>query len=329
MRFSQFVIAASVLVLSVNVYAGDKNSDYKYKKNYSHKVTKHKSNNHKSNKHKASKKSVHKYSKDKFLRFRPFLDLKNRIEALESMVTTIQGQIDSLVAKVDSMDGRVSANEAAIVLLQDQNMLLNAELQNSSETIDSLQAQIDNLELINAGFQVLVEAGDSSLQSQIDENNLLISEFNLSIANLGDLQNQIDSNLVLIDAMQQEIEALNGMLVMKQNIINGTCSTGYSIREIRQDGTVGCEYDDGSSGGSGGAIQYVEYLGYRYLGANASGEYFMTCPAGWIAINSSHWGWNFYLHGSYVAGQKGHVRVANQNSYYTYFIQRATCMKVT
>ena len=309
MRFSQLVIAASVLVLSFNICAAGKNSNYKDKKNSSHKVT---------------KTSIKKHGNNLFLRGRSFIELKNRIEALESMVITIQDQIDSLVDKVDSMNGRVTANEEAIILLQDQNMVLNSELQNSSETIESLQAQIDNLELINAGLQVLVEGGDSLLQSQIDENNTMISELKLSITNLDDLQNQISSNLILIDAMQQEIIAINGMLVMKQDIINGTCPANYSIREIRDDGSVGCEYDD--AGGAGGAIQYREYLGYRYLGANTSAEYFMTCPAGWVAINSSHWGWNFYLHGSYVAGLYAHVRVANQNPYYTFFIQRATCM---
>ena len=53
---------------------------------------------------------------------------------------------------------------------------------------------------------------------------------------------------MLINQMQEEIDGLPAELSIQQNVINGGCLNGNSIRGILVDGPVICEHDDFGGG---------------------------------------------------------------------------------
>ena len=88
---------------------------------------------------------------------KPFIAINNQIvEVVNAAVTSLQDQIDDLVARVDTVELRVSADEEAIFRLQDQNEILAyLVLQNFSD-ITAIQAEITLLAQSNTDLQSLI-----------------------------------------------------------------------------------------------------------------------------------------------------------------------------
>jgi hypothetical protein len=146
--------------------------------------------------------------------------------------------------------------------------------------LDDIQAQIDavvgHVDSLEDRVTAL-ETAVADLQAQDAELLLLIEQ---NTDDVVDLQAQFDANETLITAMQVEISNLTFLVNEKQNIVDGTCMPGSSIRVINPDGSVACEIDDASS-----AVQRVRVSNSLDLAAALltgwTGLVTATCPSGY------------------------------------------------
>jgi hypothetical protein len=212
---------------------------------------------------------------------RPFVEIEGQIIEIEGEISTIQDQMDSIVGKVDSIQAKIEANETAILKLQQQNLSLEAQVAANGDDILSIRNQISSLHAENEDLegQINDNAGDiQALRDQMDSNSALIVTLEQSLQLLeGDLQAQIDNNNTLITALEQEVSEINFLLAEKQNIVDGNCPPGQSIRQINEDGSVVCEVDD--SGASGISTTFVSQIGPVL--PNAHGSASASCPPGY------------------------------------------------
>jgi hypothetical protein len=238
---------------------------------------------------------------------KPFIELQGQIIEVEGEVSTLQDQVDSLVGQVDSIEAKAQANSDAIAALQAQSADLQAQIDANADDILSLQLQVNGLEAENAALQAQIDElgdADGALQAQIDANFAMITTLNQTIADLGiNLQDQIDNNTALIGVMQGEIDAIEELLALKQNIVDGYCPDGSAIREILSDGSVVCEQVGGGGPGTV-AVTYTSKSGTalagQFLHLNAS------CPSGYTAIGG---GYSFYYQVPVYRSQPHHSYV--------------------
>ena len=222
---------------------------------------------------------------------KPFVELQGQIVEVEGEISSLQDQIDSIVAKVSTIEERVGANESAIASLQTQNLNLETLLLAYGSDINTLSSEVTALQQANDELQILVNAGDASLQTQIDENSLMITTLNQSIAEIGDLQSQIDNNVALMEGMQEEINAINQLLQEKQDIVDGKCPAGSSIREITASGAVVCEQDDvGGSGSATGTykLRMVRVMETVDAPAHKQTHKKLWCPTGYTVTTGGY-----------------------------------------
>lgn len=213
---------------------------------------------------------------------------------VQSAITSLQDQVDLLVARVDTVEERVGANENAIAALQNQNVALEALVQQNLTDIASIEAEIDALSDANAVLQTQIDAysGDiTTLQGQLAANEAMIATLQQAILVAqtdlisleSSLQKQIEKNSNLITVLQDEIDIINANLALKQNLVNGTCPNGEAMVEILADGSVVC---DAIGGATTGQLLSVQALRSVSVPSNATRTLNVSCPPGYIATSA-------------------------------------------
>jgi uncharacterized coiled-coil protein SlyX len=266
---------------------------------------------------------------------KPFIAINDQIIEVNGAISSIEEQIEELVASVDNIEERVGANEQAITDLQDENAILETLIDQNATDIVTINGLISDLQAENdqLAIDIAANAGDiAALEARVAVNESMIASLQAAIVDvnialgtgLADLQGQIDNNLVLINALQGEISNINSLLAAKQNIISGTCSPGYSIRQINTDGSVACEYDDT------GSTSISRTVVSKYASNASAGAWqaeTVYCPSGFTIT-----GGGFHVHqkrwlNSYSAGNGWHVSCYN-NGQWSDMIVYANCIKL-
>jgi len=224
---------------------------------------------------------------------KPFIAINDQIVEVHGAVTSLQDQIDGLVADVDTVEDRVGATEDAIAGLEAIDTYLKGLIAINATDIATINGEIAALQAESVDLQAQITANDGDIathQAQIDLNATVISTLQASMLSVQNslvsldtnLQGQIDGHADLISALQDEIVQINESLAMKQMIVSGSCPVGQSIREIMPDGSVACEVEGGASN-----ITQVRVYNVTLVGQNLSSSVFATCPVGFALTGGS------------------------------------------
>jgi len=273
----------------------------------------------------------------------PFVSINNELVQVQGAISSLQDQIDMLVARVDTVEQRVGADETAIATLQDQNVALSALVQQNLSDVASIQDQIDTLMLTNVDLQAQISAnsGDiSTLQAQVDANQALLNTLNSAILMVQSsvislstsLQEQIDNNTILITALQQEVDSITSRLALKQNLINGICPDGSAVKQVLSDGSVVCQGVSGTTG----QLETWYVIHATDLPPYYTKTLSNQCPSDFIVVSA---GFNTYPNTEVLSSHTGLetfgggfnggiVEIKNLNNYRTYFINYTTCIRL-
>ncbi len=268
---------------------------------------------------------------------KPFVAINDSVVQVQNAFSSLQDQIDLLVARVNSVEERVAANETAIATLEIQNQTITALLDQGLTDIASIQAEIEALQLANTDLAAAIaaNAGDiESLQAELDDNAALLESLQASILMVQDgiitlessLQSQIDHNIKLIAAIQGQIDSINAKLELKQNLIDGYCPDGNAIRQILPDGSVIC---DGGAGGTSGQLESVQAFVSQYANPGVIALVPAYCPPGYTATGAGFngaTGWSLF--GNYISSSHGVVIARNDAGYYDFIVSVTTCTHI-
>lgn len=270
---------------------------------------------------------------------KPFIAINDQIVEVEGAVSSLQDQIDLLVARVDTVEDRVTACEDAMLTLEDQNSVLEALVQQNLSDIAAIEAEIVLLQQANTDLLELIAAnsGDiETLKADVDANEAMITTLQSALGMVQNdlisletsLQNQIENNEALITALQSEVDQINTDLQLKQDLVNGTCPDGSAIQQILPDGSVICE----GVGGTSGQLHSVHSYKYSPLvGPGLWARVSAYCPYGYTATGAgfaSAYRWDVHTtytfpDSSYENG--GYVSAQNLNTYDDYILAVTTC----
>jgi TolA-binding protein len=197
----------------------------------------------------------------------PFVELDEKITAVQGTVASLEDQVAMLVGHVGSLEERLSANESAITELEDQNAALTALMQQNLSSVADIEAEI----------LILKADADSNANLILDlQSSILMVESNL-ISLDDSLQEQIDNNSALIGLLQASVNNLTALLETKQNLINGTCPNGTAVQQIQSDGSFVCA---NVSGGGNSTIYSGIVIQIEYGTGSYNLDVDVTCPHG-------------------------------------------------
>jgi hypothetical protein len=130
---------------------------------------------------------------------------------------------------------------------------------------------------------------------------------------------------VLINALENEIDAITAALATKQMIVSGNCPPGQAIRQVNSDGTVVCEVDDG--GATGLAIVTAQQCLEGIAPAGFAGST-VFCPAGYTMTGGGHHSHSFWINDSRPVSNSWHVTGQNASSFFSHLCLYAACMRL-
>jgi len=272
---------------------------------------------------------------------KPFVKINEQLVEISGAITSLQDQVDLLVARVDTVEQRAAALEVAVADMEANNAVLEAMISQNATDITSVNQAISTLQADNAALQLQVDANDGDIQSANDTiaanaalilalQSAIIELENGSVAADADLQVMIESNQALIITMQGEIDSINQGLALKQNIIAGTCPNGEAVIGVGEN-SISC----GTVGGTAGSISVYTTLSYDTIDIpiydNAQGAK-AICQDGDLLIGGGFLAseMNVYYNGPDPEGSiPGWYVVANNpNSYSNDIYAIAQCMRI-
>lgn len=282
-----------------------------------------------------------------FPKGKPFVALNDQVVEVKGSISSLEEQIDILVGRVDSIEQRVTANEAAILKLGNQNAALQTLITSALTSIEDINAEISLLqndnENLKAQMAALAEGSSEieTLQAEIDENKAMIATLEDSMLMVNDgvisletsLQEQIDNNVELMGVIQDQVALINETLETKQNIIDGVCPDGSAVQQINADGSVVC---GAAGGGVSGQFESIRVYQGMSAGPGRSVEIGVSCPDGYAATSAginNGTGWDLHQlnttpddHALYPNGAI--LNATNKNSYPTWITAVAACMRL-
>ena len=189
---------------------------------------------------------------------KPFVAIDDQIIEVKGAISSLQDQIDLLVARVDTTEQRLDAVGVAVVSLQENSALLQLMVDQNATDIASINGRIAELEGNVTSLQAQISANDgdiTALEAELAADQVLITNLQTALLALqagsisadADLQGQIDNNSGLILAMESEIKSLQDGLQLKQNLVSGSCPHDEHLVAVQSDGSVVCDPDNQTS----------------------------------------------------------------------------------
>lgn len=264
----------------------------------------------------------------------PFVAIEDQIYEIKGEISSLQDQIDSIVADVDTIEQRLTADEDAIAILQTSNVSLQILVDNNISSIDDINTAIASLEADLLTLQEHVETNAEAIAAH----EALITSLQGSILDIqngllaldADLQAQIDHNGTLIAVIESEIGIINSVLEQKQNIIDGVCPSGeQAISEVLADGSVTCT--NVNDGGESGKLYTYNVYKNDTIPSHTSVHTQIACSD--IATHKAvGLGWNAGIainkYSQNLAGPYGRVVAYNTGTYTQSISYTLTCAYV-
>ena len=163
----------------------------------------------------------------------------------------------------------ITSEEAARIAADEANAAIrDAALQSLQEQIDAANASLDELAGLSLSFDEL-QADVAALQSTMDT----------LTTDLDNLDAGVASNADAIANLLAELELLDGELAGKQDILDGACLAGSSLRVIYPDG--GFLYELGGSTASTSVSSVVRVSSFLTVPRGTAPRQFEeSCPSG-------------------------------------------------
>jgi peptidoglycan hydrolase CwlO-like protein len=279
----------------------------------------------------------------------PFQALQEQIDDIH---VNIDARLAELEAQLQQLEAQVAANSSDIAALQQwqrtQDQMINLlrfdvnrleqQVMNNAYNIDALQEWNHRLEqmiaLLNARadyLQLQITGNDKDIASLIEFDSTLQQWIWALQSQVNILQLQVQNNSGDITALQFQITSINNQisslqteLASKQNRITGYCGSGYSIRQIYDNGSVSCEYDNV------GSMSYSIRSDSTTVPAGDYGSVFASCPSGYTVS-----GGGFYkgssvidVYNSRSSSNGWYVAAHNSGSYSHTLTAYANCVRV-